>query len=88
MKPDRHIQRLFNRWFPDGGDAEVQAAVQLLQELLGRRTKDLSTYLKYSLIGIGATPEGIPHSVADNLVWLLGAYLEKKGKVSDAVYIH
>jgi len=87
FKPDRHVQRLFDRWLP-GGAAQVQREVQSLQELLGRNTKDLSTYLTYSLIGIRATPEGIPHSVADNLVWLLGAYLEKKGKESDAVYVH
>jgi hypothetical protein len=66
----------------------VQPEVDVLQELLGRRTKDLSTYLKYSLIGIRATPKGLPHSFVDNLVWLLGAYLERKGRESNAVYIH
>lgn len=86
FKPDTHVQRLFNRWFPTG-PSQVQSEVHALQEFLGRKTKDLSTYLTYSLIGINATPQKVPHSVTDNLVWLLGAYLEKKGKESNTVYV-
>jgi hypothetical protein len=47
----------------------------------------MAKYLKYSLIGIEATPRGVPHSFTDNLVWLLGAYLERKGKESDTSYV-
>ena len=36
----------------------AQPEAEQLQALLGRKTKDLSTYLKYSLIGISATPHG------------------------------
>ena len=86
FKPDRHVQRLFDRWFP-GAAASVQPEVQDLQNLLGRRTAPLSTYLTYSLIGLGATPPGVPASFTDNLVWLLGAYVEKKGKESDEAYV-
>jgi hypothetical protein len=85
FKPDRHVQRLFNKWFPDA-IVTVQREVDALQDVLGWRSKDLAKYLTYSLIGIEATPAGIPHSFTDNLVWLLGAYLEKKNKESDTQY--
>ena len=71
-KPDRHVQRLFDRWLPNAA-SRVQPEVRELQELLGSRERGLQMYLTYSLIGIEATPPGVPLSLADNLVWLLGA---------------
>ena len=85
FKPDRHVQRLFDRWFPSGLDAVRPRTNQLLQ-LFGRDAQDLRTYLAYSLLGIAASPPGVTYSHVDNLVWLLGAYVEKKGKESAIVY--
>lgn len=85
FKPDRHIQRLFDRWFPDR--SMVRADVQRLQSLIGRRDQQLTTYLTYSLVGIAASPSDVPLSQVDNFVWLLGAYVEKKGHESETSYV-
>ncbi len=53
FKPDRHVQRLFNRWFPNGR-ALVLPKVERLASLIGRNRKALSNYLTYSLIGAAA----------------------------------
>lgn len=86
FKPDRHIQRLFGRWYPQGV-AQVRPEVERLQWLIGRKSKSLSEYLTYSLVGISLSPLGATLSEVDNLVWLLGAYVEKKGKESDRTYL-
>ena len=51
FKPDRHIQRLFDRWYPQG-TAQVKPEIERLQRLIGRKIKDLGSYLTYSLVGI------------------------------------
>jgi len=86
FKPDRHIQRLFDRWCPQGA-AQVKPEVERLQRLIGRKTKDLGSYLTYSLVGISLSPADATLSKVDNLVWLLGAYVEKKGMESDLTYL-
>ena len=86
FKPDRHVQRLFNLWCPDAR-AQIEPEVGKLQQLLGRRASDLGAYLGYSLIGLEASPPNVPISYTDNLVWLLGAYVERKGQESKVVYM-
>jgi hypothetical protein len=86
FKPDRHVQRLLDRWMPNAR-LEVEPEVASIQRLLGHKTKDLERYLSYSLIGINATPPGVPITFTDNLVWLLAAYIEKKGRESGTVYV-
>lgn len=86
FKPDRHVQRLFDRWFPNR-DQGIQDKAQRLQPLIGRATRDLSTFLTYSLAGATAAPGGVPLSRVDNLVWLLGAYVERKGRESSRTYL-
>jgi hypothetical protein len=86
FKPDRHVQRLFDRWFPEG-EAAVSTRVNEILRLFGRDAQDLRTYLTYSLIGIAASPPGVGCSQVDNLVWLLGAYVEKKGRESAIQYV-
>ena len=86
FKPDRHIQRLFQRWFPEPIEA-VEARLVYFQNLIGRREASLANYLRYSLLGIEVSPPGYPLSYVDNLVWLLGAYVEKKGKESNESYV-
>ncbi len=86
FKPDRHIQRLFHRWCPTP-PPRIEMEVRQLQQLLGRQAQDLATYLRYSVLGLEATPPGTPLTYADNLVWLLAAYVEKKGRESSTVYM-
>ena len=86
FKPDRHIQRLLDRWYPRGV-AQVKPEVERLQGLIGRMSRDLRSYLAYSLVGISLSPPGATLSEVDNLLWLLGAYVEKKGKESDRNYL-
>jgi hypothetical protein len=50
FKPDRHVQRLFDRWLP-GRSGSVQPMVARLCSLIDRRVQSLKTYLTYSLIG-------------------------------------
>lgn len=86
FKPDRHVKRLFDRWMP-GMLVRVQPDVERLLNLVGRKNKDLRTYLTYSLAGIAAAPPGLPLSHVDNLVWLLGAYVEKAGRETSTTYV-
>lgn len=86
FKPDRHVVRLFSRWLPDH-DQFVAVRVHRLQELIGCFAKPLRTYLTYSLVGALVAPKNLALSQVDNLVWLLGAYVEKKGQESTHQYI-
>jgi hypothetical protein len=86
FKPDRHVKRLFDNWLPNG-TVEVEKEAQDLAQLIGHKDKDLYTYLAYSRLGVRVSPPSVPLSHVDNLVWLLGAYVEKKGKESDHVYL-
>lgn len=86
FKPDRHICRLFDLWFPRPWPAEEDLADRLAG-LIGVKNKDLRNYLAYSAKGISVTPDGMQHSHADNLVWLLGAYVEKRNHESDECYV-
>ena len=85
FKPDRHVIRLLDRW----ARLLVQqqsSRVNALTPLIGRNTKELRKLLGNSLAGIEITP-GDNYSRADNMIWLLGAYVEKKGKESDTRYV-
>jgi hypothetical protein len=86
FKPDRHIQRLIHRWAPQVLDACAPAADELIRTL-GTRSADLRRSLLYSLAGQALTPTGTSYSAADNLVWFVGAYMERKGVESDRVYV-
>jgi hypothetical protein len=86
FKPDRHVIRLFDNWLPYG-TAEVDSQVQDLVQLIGNNPKDLHVFLAYSSLGIRISPPGVPHSHVDNLIWLLGAYVEKKNHESEHTYL-
>ena len=86
FKPDRHIQRLFKMWHPIE-DREVMESVQKLCILLGTHSRDVKEFLYCSLLGRKLAPKGIAISVVDNMVWLLGSYVEKKGKESTIDYL-
>jgi hypothetical protein len=85
FKPDRHIQRLWDRWFPDLLPA-CHSRAQILSHFLGTRRADLGRFLVYSLLGIAVTPATSSFTEVDNLVWALGAYVEKKGRESTRSY--
>ena len=54
--------------------------------MLASGSKDVIVGLKFSLAGMAVTPKGCSFTRADNLVWALGAYVEKKNKESGEVY--
>lgn len=85
-KPDRHVKRLLAAWFPKKTD-DFKDRARDLAELIGSKDPDLRTDLAYSLLGTTVSPPSVPLSHVDNLVWLLGAYVEKKGKESDQTYV-
>lgn len=85
FKPDRHIIRLFRQWFPDVIE-QMAAPARELCERLGTRRKDVLEFLNVSLVGAAVTPPGHSYTEVDNLVWALGAYVEKKGSESGTRY--
>lgn len=85
FKPDRHIKRLFNIWFPEH-PARQSEKIALFKNVIGRRDKEFTEYIANSLIGIQISPTNVSLSQVDNLLWLLGVYVEKKGKESNRIY--
>lgn len=86
FKPDRHVNRLLERWFPEVVRRKSERAEILAREILYCGSKDVITGLKYALAGMAVTPKSCDVTKADNLVWALGAYVEKKNRESDEVY--
>ena len=86
FKPDRHIKRLIGRWFPKVVESKSRRASYLAREILHCGSKDVIVGLNFSLAGMAVTPNGCSFTKADNLVWALGAYVEKKDKESEKVY--
>ena len=78
FKPDRHIKRLIGRWFPEVVESKFGRASYLAREILHCGSKDLIIGLNFSLAGMAVTPSDCSFTKADNLVWALGAYVEKK----------
>ena len=86
FKPDRHIKRLFSRWFPDVVEKKSGRADCLARWVLCGKSKATIDDIKFSLVGAAVTPDGCNFTKADNLVWALGAYVETKDKESETVY--
>jgi len=88
FKPDRHVQRLFARWLSSSQMARFDEEVSDVALMLGwPGSKDVSEFLRCSLLGQSLTPAGAPFSLVDNLVWLLGAYVERKNHESNQSYL-
>jgi hypothetical protein len=87
FKPDRHIKRLFHSWIGDRLDTDVAPITELVQRVIGRHDHLTAENVKYSLIGIKISPDGHSFSEVDNLVWLLGVYVEKKGHETGYNYL-
>jgi hypothetical protein len=73
------------QWYPQGG-AQVKPEVERLQRFIGRKTKDLGSYFTCALVGILLSPPDATLSKVDNLVWLIGAYVEKEEMESALTY--
>lgn len=86
FKPDRHIIRLLDSWFPEGAAGLKGRAVELA-EVIGSRSKALIEPLQFSLLGMQVSPAGRHINGVDNLVWVLGAYIEKKGSKLNTNYV-
>jgi len=86
FKPDRHIMRLFDLWIPKK-DEQIFKRAEELKKMLGIRGKNFDKFLYYALLGISLSPNDEALSIIDNHVWLLGAYVEKKGKESKETYV-
>lgn len=86
FKPDRHVMRLLNHWVPSVIE-EAKPVAQALVKYIGRSDRLTVEFLSYSLAGQAVTPDSIPYSRADNLLWALGAYVEKKGRESTRQYV-
>lgn len=56
-------------------------------ELIGRKGQGLRQFIRVSLVGVHFSPPGMPLSHMDNLIYLLGAYVEKKGAESETRYV-
>lgn len=88
FKPDRHIQRLLGLWFPAGAASLEERANLLAREVLGSRNKALVVKpLQFSLLGMQVSPADRQINAVDNLVWLLGAKVEKEGEESQTNYV-
>ena len=78
--------RLLERWCPEVV-TRCAARARGLAALIGRRDSGTVDFIAYSLAGQAITPPGTSYSVADNLIWALGAYVEKKGRESNRSYL-
>lgn len=85
FKPDRHITRLFELWFPEIIKDKKSRAIAL-GDKLGTKDKNALKFLTFSLVGVAVTPPDRSFTEVDNLVWALGAYVEKKDKESNEKY--
>lgn len=88
FKPDRHIMRLFDDWkvfvANEIHDQVTDRAEQLIALTKASRSKETKSLVECALLGLQLTPAEFPLSHADNLVWALGAYVEKKGRNPEA----
>ena len=78
--------RLIGRWFPEVVGAKSERASYLAREILHWGSKDVIVGLNFSLAGMAVTPKGCSFTKADNLVWALGVYVEKRDKESGKAY--
>ena len=86
FKPDRHIKRLMGHW-EITTTPEIERRVRLLARVLGTADPDFFDFASHSLRGVMLTPGSCSFSTADNHMWLLGAYVEKKGRESSCQYL-
>ncbi len=74
FKPDRHVIRLLRAWMPqDARDAVTNGyPPDVLFKGLSKEERD---FWKYAIIGEAVTPKGESVNDADQLLWMMGAYV-------------
>lgn len=87
FKPDGHIKRLLNRW--TNGQIDVSPEISQLRRIIDRANRDLLDNLRWSFTGVEIAPDDYRANLSqfDNLIWLLGAYVEKKNEESEHNYV-
>jgi thermostable 8-oxoguanine DNA glycosylase len=87
FKPDRHIKRLLQHWTK--GQIDVQPQLNHLITLIDSSGAELKENLSCLLTGISIATNDYKNKLShlDNLIWLLGAYVEKKNKETDLPYV-
>ena len=90
FKIDSHLERLFKYWekkcsmpIPNEKDPRITKILNVLN----RDNQKAKNFIRYSLAGIDCTPQNYSYSKADNLIWLLGSYVEKGKKESNECYL-
>lgn len=81
FKPDRHVIRLLDGWARSLVEEQAEIA-RALARVAGRDTAEVREIMRYSLAGIAIAPTG-NYSRTDNLIWLLGAYVETKRRTDN-----
>ena len=79
FKPDRHIVRLLSAWLPKAERDEIADSVDWTP-IFPRRAKDTKEFLDFAVLGEKLTPPGLPLNQVDQLVWMMGGYVQKKPK--------
>jgi hypothetical protein len=74
FKPDRHVRRLLRAWVPDLIATHEKESIRL-GSLAGRHEKSVREDLQLCLAG-NALSSDENHLRTDNLIWLIGAYVE------------
>ena len=77
FKPDTHVKRLFNHWIGEEQLTQFGTRAAVLAAVVGIRSRDSIRTLRYSLAGLAITPTGCSPSAIDNLVWLIGANVQR-----------
>ena len=84
FKPDRHVKRLIERWRPP---LAAKQPTECYRSLAGTGEREFTEFVQYSCAGMALTPPGISYSHMDNLIWLLGAYVEQAGRETGTNYL-
>ncbi|MBB1493287.1 hypothetical protein H5395_17715 [Paracoccus sp. MC1854] len=77
FKPDRHIVRLLTAWLPEAERNEIADSVDW-KPIFPRRARDAKEFLDFAVLGEKLTPPGLPLNQIDQLVWMMGVYVQKK----------
>ena len=78
FKPDRHVQRLLSCWFGDDEPSRSRGAE--LAGLLQPSGLQLANFMTFSVLGSTRCPPGESVNRVDQLIWLYGAFVNKKSR--------
>ncbi|MEO6957305.1 MAG: hypothetical protein ABI137_11240 [Antricoccus sp.] len=89
FKQDVHIKMLLGseRWLGTAQNNCFTSEATDLGDVIGSRSKEVIFNIRYRIAGLSITPDGMSASRIDNLVWLIGANIEKKNHESSTDYL-